>query len=75
LSYLCYFPVVIASPLVLWHLGRNGPAREAIFGLSLVFFVCYALFLLFPVAGPLHIWPRPDNAARERNRKTGVARV
>jgi membrane-associated phospholipid phosphatase len=62
-AYLCYYPVVIASPLALWRLGRNGPAREAIFGLSLVFFVCYALFLLFPVAGPLYTWPRPDGTA------------
>ncbi len=59
LSYLAFFPMVISAPLVLWLQGRHEHARRAIFGISLTFFTCYLLFLLFPVAGPAYVlgWP------------------
>lgn len=59
-SYLAFFPMVIASPVVLWAMGRKEHARRAIFGISLTFFTCYLLFLLFPVAGPAYVWGWPD---------------
>jgi membrane-associated phospholipid phosphatase len=61
--YLSYFPLVIAAPASLWAIKRYDEAREAIFALSLVFFICYALFLLFPVSGPPYFWGFPDNPA------------
>lgn len=60
ISYLAFFPMVIASPMVLWAMGRQEHARRAIFGISLTFFTCYLLFLLFPVAGPAYLWGWPD---------------
>jgi membrane-associated phospholipid phosphatase len=60
LSYLAFFPMVLASPLVLWWMGRRDHARRAIFGITLTFFTCYILFLLFPVAGPAYIWGWPE---------------
>lgn len=59
LSYLAFFPMVIAAPMVLWLQGRHEHARRAIFGITLTFFTCYLLFLLFPVAGPAYSmgWP------------------
>jgi membrane-associated phospholipid phosphatase len=63
LSYLSYYFLVIAAPAWLWHLGRRQAARQAIFAISLTFFACYVIFLLFPVAGPLYAWPLPVNAA------------
>lgn len=60
ISYLAFFPMVIASPMVLWAMGRRDHARRAIFGITLTFLTCYLLFLLFPVAGPAYIWGWPD---------------
>ncbi len=59
LSYLAFFPMVIAAPLVLWCQGKVGHAKRAIFGITLVFFSCYLLFILFPVAGPAYLWGWP----------------
>lgn len=60
LSYLAFFPLVIASPMVLWRMGRMAHARRAIFGISATFLLCYLLFLLFPVAGPAYLWGWPE---------------
>lgn len=59
ISYLAFFPMVIAAPLVLWLQGKVEHSRRAIFGISLVFFTCYLFFLLFPVAGPAYQWGWP----------------
>lgn len=64
LAYLAFFPMVVAAPLGLWLQGRHEHARRAIFGITLTFFACYLLFLLFPVAGPAYSlgWPESQSA-------------
>lgn len=62
-SYLGFFPMVIAAPVVLWIQGKKDHARRAIFGISLTFFTCYLIFLLFPVAGPSYVLGWPDTQA------------
>lgn len=59
LSYLAFFPMVISAPAVLWWRGHFERARQTIFGISLAFFTCYLVFLLFPVAGPNYLWGWP----------------
>jgi membrane-associated phospholipid phosphatase len=58
-SYLAFFPMVIAAPMVLWLQGQRARARRAIFGITFTFLTCYLVFLLFPVAGPAYVqgWP------------------
>ena len=63
LCYLAFYPMVFAAPAGLWLAGRRCAARQTIFAVSLTFFICYFLFLVFPVAGPTYFWPWPDNAA------------
>jgi hypothetical protein len=65
LCYLSYYLLVIVAPLGFWFTRKRGEARQAIFAASFCFFVCYAVFLLFPVAGPLYYWPFPENAATQ----------
>lgn len=60
LSYVLFFPMVIAVPAILWRRGHTEDARRAIFSISLTFFSCYLLFLLFPVAGPAYAWGWPE---------------
>lgn len=59
LAYLAFFPMVISAPAVLWWRGHFERARQTIFGISLAFFTCYLVFLLFPVAGPNYLWGWP----------------
>lgn len=63
LCYLSFYAVCIGSPAVLWAIGRKAEARQAIFAELMTFFGCYAVFLLFPVAGPPYFWPWPEGPA------------
>jgi membrane-associated phospholipid phosphatase len=63
LCYLSFYPLIFAAPAGLWFTGRRTAARAAIYAIALAFFVCYVVYLLFPVAGPPYVWPWPDNAA------------
>lgn len=71
LSYLAYYVLIICSPAVLWAKGKRGAARQALFAICLIFFICYIVFLFFPVAGPQYFWSIPSNAYT----RTGAARL
>ena len=62
-SYLSYYPIRAVSPLGLWALGRRDAARGAILLTMATFYVCYGVFLAFPVAGPRYLFPPAANAA------------
>ncbi len=62
-GYLSYYLILAGSPLGLWALGRRGAARDAVLLMMGTFYVCYATFLAFPVAGPRYFFPPADNAA------------
>lgn len=61
--YLVYYGLLLAAPLGLWVSGRRDGARHTIFAVSATFYLCYAIFLFFPVAGPRYAFPLADNAA------------
>jgi membrane-associated phospholipid phosphatase len=63
LCYLSFYAVGVGCPAVLWAIGRKAEARQAIFALLLTMFSCYAIFLLFPVAGPPYFWPWAEGPA------------
>jgi len=63
LSYLSYYPVLYASPLLLWLGRRRDATRHTILAVMVTFYVCYVASLFFPVAGPRYTFPLPDNAA------------
>jgi membrane-associated phospholipid phosphatase len=62
-AYLSYYLILAGSPLGLWLSGRRDAARSAILLMMVTFYVCYAAFLAFPVAGPRYLFPPADNAA------------
>jgi membrane-associated phospholipid phosphatase len=62
-SYLSYYMILAAAPLGLWLSGRREGARHVGFLMMLTFYLCYAVFLLFPVAGPRYVFPQASNAA------------
>ena len=61
--YLAYYAILCASPLGLWLSGRRDAARRTILAVMVTFYVCYVVFLFFPVAGPRYAFDLPHNAA------------
>ena len=62
-AYLSYYLILAGAPLGLWLGGRRSGARGTVFLVMATFYVCYSIFLLFPVAGPRYVFPPARNAA------------
>lgn len=62
-AYLSYYPILAAAPLGLWFSGRRRASRAAVLAIMATFYVCYALFFVFPVAGPRYCFAAAENAA------------
>jgi hypothetical protein len=63
--YLAYYPIIYAAPFGLWVLGRRDAARDTIFAVMVTFYLCYLVFLFFPVAGPRYVFDLVQNAASQ----------
>jgi hypothetical protein len=61
--YLAYYPILYASPLGLWLVGRREASRRTILAVMVTFYLCYLVFLFFPVAGPRYAFDAAQNAA------------
>jgi membrane-associated phospholipid phosphatase len=62
-AYLSYYFILPGAALGLWLSGRRGAARHTLLLMTATFYVCYALFFLFPVVGPRYLFPPAGNAA------------
>jgi membrane-associated phospholipid phosphatase len=62
-AYLSYYLILAAAPLGLWLSGRAEGARRTVTAMMVCFYVCYAIFLLFPVTGPRYLFSLAQNAA------------
>ena len=65
LGYLAYYPITAAGPLALWVTGQREAMQRAMTAIMATFYLCYTIFLLFPVVGPRHMFPAADNAATQ----------
>lgn len=63
LAYLSYYLILAAAPVGLWLSGRRGAAKHTLLLMMGTFYVCYAVFFLFPVAGPRYLFTPARNAA------------
>ena len=63
ICYIAYYAILCASPLGLWLSGRRDAARRTIFAVMITFYLCYVVFLFFPVAGPRYTFELAHNAA------------
>ena len=61
--YLAYYPILFASPFALWIGGRRDASRHTIFAVMATFYLCYIVFLFFPVAGPRYAFDGAHNVA------------
>lgn len=62
-AYLSYYGILVAAPVGLWLAGRRSAARVTLLLTMTTFYVCYAVFLAFPVAGPRYLFASAENAA------------
>jgi hypothetical protein len=65
LGYLAYYPITLAGPLALWAMGQRDAMLRATTTIVATFYVCYAIYLVFPVVGPRHVFAAVDNAASQ----------
>ena len=63
--YLAYYPILYAAPLGLWMSNRRDASRHMIFAVMATFYLCYVVFLFFPVAGPRYAFDGAHNAATQ----------
>jgi membrane-associated phospholipid phosphatase len=62
-AYMSYYVIVPGAPLGLWLSGRRAASQQALLRIMATFYVCYTIFMIFPVAGPRYLFPMADNAA------------
>lgn len=63
--YLAYYFILYAAPAGLWIAGKRDAARHTIFAMAVTFFICYVVFIFYPVAGPRYLFDATHNAATE----------
>ena len=62
-GYLSFYWIVALPPVTLWLTHRRDAAARVAFLTATTFYICYAVSLLLPVAGPRYLFPPADNAA------------
>jgi membrane-associated phospholipid phosphatase len=62
-GYLSYYAILAAAPLGPWLRGQRAEAAHVLLLMMATFYVCYTIFLMFPVAGPRYSFPLADNPA------------
>jgi len=71
LGYLAYYAIIVAAPLALWLTRQREAMQRAVTTITATFYLCYATYLVFPVVGPRHVFPAADNAAAQRQLRSG----
>jgi membrane-associated phospholipid phosphatase len=61
-AYFGYYLILLIPVVGLLLLRRYDAARRAVLWLMTTLLLCFAFFLLFPVAGPYYEFPRPSAA-------------
>jgi PAP2 superfamily len=65
LGYVAYYPIIVAAPFALWVTGQREAMQRAMTTIMATFYICYTMFLIFPVVGPRVLFPAADNAAAQ----------
>lgn len=64
-AYFSYYFILAGTPLLLWLSGRRAAARQTLLLMLVAFYVCYGVFLVFPVSGPHYAFPLPEGRAKQ----------
>lgn len=58
LGYFAYYLLIPISGILVYRRGGPGALQRFTVITGLAFFICYAIFVVFPVAGPRYFYPR-----------------
>jgi membrane-associated phospholipid phosphatase len=72
-GYLSYYALIYAPPLLLYLRGDREGFQRVSATLIAAFAVCFAVFIVFPVAGPRYLWPAPPGIPDGPVRRTALA--
>jgi membrane-associated phospholipid phosphatase len=64
LDYMSYYPIIFLGPVLLVAQGRHDAARRVLLTTMVAYLVCFAVFIVFPVAGPNYAFPHPTGPVR-----------
>jgi membrane-associated phospholipid phosphatase len=64
-AYFAYYPIVTVGPILLVLRGRPGDARAVMLATMIAYVACFAVFVLYPVAGPNYAFDHPTGPVRE----------
>jgi len=65
LGYFSYYPIVTLGPILLVLRGRESDATAVVLSTMVAYVACYAVFVLYPVAGPNYAFEHPTGPVRE----------
>jgi membrane-associated phospholipid phosphatase len=51
-AYLSYYALIFVPPILLWLARRRPPFTETLLALTVVYALCFTIYVLFPVDGP-----------------------
>jgi membrane-associated phospholipid phosphatase len=72
-GYLSYYALIYAPPLLLYLRGDRAGFQRVSATVITVFAVCFAVFIVFPVAGPRYLWPAPPGIPDGPVRRAALA--
>lgn len=59
LGYLAYYPAIFAPPLLLYVKRDARGFAQTVLALTVIYTVCWTIFVLMPVEGPRYLWAPP----------------
>ena len=59
-AYFAYYPIVALPVLYFLFSGKYQAVQRSMLWLMATYLTCYAIYLVFPVAGPYYEFPRPS---------------
>jgi membrane-associated phospholipid phosphatase len=51
-AYLSYYALIFVPPILLWLARRRTPFAETLLALTVVYALCFTIYVLFPIDGP-----------------------
>jgi membrane-associated phospholipid phosphatase len=59
-AYFSYYLIVTVPALIFLRRRQTAELRNFVFTVMATFVLCYLVFVMFPVAGPYYLFPRPS---------------
>jgi len=72
-GYLSYYLVIFVPPLILYARRERRAFAHTVLALTVVYTICWSLYVLFPVEGPRYLWTAPAHVPDGFFRRAAVS--